>query len=285
MSLNSKALPRKCAIAMALATGMAATSLHADNDWYVGATGGITSNGVSSLDVMTDDLSGRASADADNGYTMGAVFGREFDGRWRLEGEFRYRTNEFASVDLPDGSRITNGDFSSGALGVNAYWLFGDTNANWRPFIGAGLAWMQEIDLDLADDPLVTRGLASRLFDGEGIAAKRLPLIEGGVLKNYYIDTYYGKKLKMAPTTGARSNLQWALGSRSQEQLLAEVRDAILVTRFIGGNSNGTTGDFSFGVQGFRVRNGRIAEPVSEMNISGKRLAVMLQIPGVSNMQ
>jgi opacity protein-like surface antigen len=164
MSLNSKALPRKCAIAMALATGMAATSLHADNDWYVGATGGITSNGVSSLDVMTDDLSGRASADADNGYTMGAVFGREFDGRWRLEGEFRYRTNEFASVDLPDGSRITNGDFSSGALGVNAYWLFGDTNANWRPFIGAGLAWMQEIDLDLAEDPV------NGSYSGDGTA-------------------------------------------------------------------------------------------------------------------
>jgi PmbA protein len=137
--------------------------------------------------------------------------------------------------------------------------------------------------LDVADDPLVTRGLASRLFDGEGIAARRLPLVERGVLKSYYIDTYYGKKLKMAPTTGDRSNLQWGLGSRSQKQLLAEVRDAILVTGFIGGNSNSTTGDFSFGVQGFRVRGGEIAEPVSEMNISGNHLELWKQLVAVGN--
>jgi len=137
--------------------------------------------------------------------------------------------------------------------------------------------------LDLADDPLVTRGLASRLFDGEGIAARRLPLIEGGVLKNYYVDTYYGKKLEMAPTTGGRSNLQWQLGPKSQEQLLAEVGDAILVTGFIGGNSNSTTGDFSFGVQGFRVRGGKIAEPVSEMNISGNHLKLWKQLAAVGN--
>jgi PmbA protein len=137
--------------------------------------------------------------------------------------------------------------------------------------------------LDVADDPLVPRGLASRLFDGEGIAARRLPLVERGVLKNYYVDTYYGKKLKMAPTTGGRSNLQWKLGPKSQEQLLADVGDAILVTGFIGGNSNSTTGDFSFGVQGFRVRGGKIAEAVSEMNISGNHLELWKQLVAVGN--
>lgn len=164
MSLNLKNVHRKSKIALALAIGIAAGPLHADDAWYVGATGGVTNNGVSSLDLITDDLSGRASADADNGYTMGAVFGREFDGRWRLEGEFRFRTNEFATVDLPDGTRITNGDFSSGALGANAYWLFGDTDASWRPFVGAGLAWMQEIDLDLAEDPV------NGSYSGDGTA-------------------------------------------------------------------------------------------------------------------
>ncbi len=137
--------------------------------------------------------------------------------------------------------------------------------------------------LDVADDPLVTRGLASRLFDDEGIAAKRLPLVEKGVLRNYYVDTYYGKKLKMAPTTGGRSNLQWTPGPKSQAELLAEVEDAILVTGFLGGNSNSTTGDFSFGVQGFRVRGGKIAEPVSEMNISGNHLELWKQLVAVGN--
>lgn len=143
-----------------LVSGLAA----ADDRWYVGATGGFTSNPVSTLDFDSDGLEGRGSADADTGYTMGAVFGREFDGRWRLEGEFRYRTNEFASVDLPGGSRIDEGDFSSGALGLNAYWLFGDPSSAWRPFVGAGMAWMEEIDLDLAQSPV------NGSYSGDGTA-------------------------------------------------------------------------------------------------------------------
>ncbi|HYN41167.1 MAG TPA: TldD/PmbA family protein, partial [Thermoanaerobaculia bacterium] len=126
--------------------------------------------------------------------------------------------------------------------------------------------------LTLVDDPLVPKGFGSRLFDGEGIAAKRMPVIEAGVLKAYYIDTYYGKKLQMAPTTAGPSNVVWTLGDKDQAALLAAMKDGILVTGFLGGNSNGLTGDFSLGVQGFRVRGGRIAEPVGEMNISGNHL-------------
>ena len=61
--------------------------------------------------------------------------------------------------------------------------------------------------LHVADEPLIPKGFGSRHFDGEGISSRRLPLFENGVLRNYYIDTYYGKKLKMAPTTGSTSNL------------------------------------------------------------------------------
>jgi PmbA protein len=53
--------------------------------------------------------------------------------------------------------------------------------------------------LDIADDPLLSRGLGSRPFDSEGIGAKRLSIFEQGVLKNYYIDTYYGKKAGNGP--------------------------------------------------------------------------------------
>lgn len=119
------------------------------------------------------------------------------------------------------------------------------------------------------DDPFVPKGFGSRLFDNEGIAAKVRPMMEGGVLRNYYIDTYYGRKLKLAPTSSGTSNLAWKLGSRNQKELLAELKDGILITGFIGGNSNSGTGDFSVGFFGFRVRDGAIAEPVAEMNLSG----------------
>jgi PmbA protein len=137
--------------------------------------------------------------------------------------------------------------------------------------------------LDVADDPLVRRGLGSRLYDSEGIAARPFPLFERGVLRNYYVDTYYGRKLGMAPTTARTSNLAWALGERSREGLLSDAGEGVLVTGFLGGNSNGTTGDFSLGVRGFRLRAGRVAEPVSEMNVSGNHLELWKRLVAVGN--
>jgi PmbA protein len=137
--------------------------------------------------------------------------------------------------------------------------------------------------LHLVDDPLVPRGLGSRLYDGEGLAARSFPLFEEGVLRNYYVDTYYGRKLGMPPTTARTSNLAWKLGERSREGLLSDVGEAILVTGFLGGNSNGTTGDFSLGVRGFRVRGGCVAEPVGEMNVSGNHLQLWQRLAAVGN--
>jgi PmbA protein len=137
--------------------------------------------------------------------------------------------------------------------------------------------------LTITDDPHLPRGFGSRLYDGEGIAARPLVVFEGGVLRNCFIDTYYGKKLKVAPTTGGSSNIVWKLGDKSQAELVAELENGILVTGFLGGNSNGTTGDFSLGVQGFRIRNRRIAEPVAEMNISGNHLEVWRRLVAVGN--
>ncbi len=137
--------------------------------------------------------------------------------------------------------------------------------------------------LDLADDPLVPRGLGSRLFDGEGIAARRFSLFDQGVARHCYLDAYYGRKLGMAPTTGRSSNLAWRLGTRDRAGLLAEMEEGIVVTGFLGGNSNGTTGDFSLGVQGFRVRRGGVAEPVGEMNVSGNHLDLWKQLALVGN--
>lgn len=137
--------------------------------------------------------------------------------------------------------------------------------------------------LTLHDDPHVVKGFGSRLFDNEGLAARRLPIFEKGVLTNFFVDTYYGKKLAMEPTTAGPSNAAWTLGDRSQEQLLLAMKDGILVTGFLGGNSNGTTGDYSFGVQGFRIRGGQIAEPISEMNISGNQGELWSRLVAVGN--
>ncbi|OFX22607.1 MAG: peptidase U62 [Anaeromyxobacter sp. RBG_16_69_14] len=137
--------------------------------------------------------------------------------------------------------------------------------------------------LDLADDPLVPRGLGSRLFDSEGIAARHFPVFEKGMLRSYYVDNYYGRKLGMRPTTRGMSNLAWKLGDRGPDALLADMKEGFLVTGFLGGNSNGTTGDFSLGAQGFRVRGGKVAEVIGEMNVSGNHLELWQRLAAVGN--
>ena len=142
----------------------------------------------------------------------------------------------------------------------------------------AGSEW-----LDVSDDPLVVRGLGSRLWDGEGIAARPFPVFERGLLCNHYVDTYYGRKLGMAPTTSRVSNLAWRMGPEGRDGLAARMGDGLFVTGFLGGNSNSTTGDFSLGVQGFRVREGRLAGPVGEMNASGNHRELWNCLTGVGN--
>ncbi len=123
--------------------------------------------------------------------------------------------------------------------------------------------------LTLTDVPNIPRGLGSRPWDGDALVARPMPVIEAGVLRNYYINTYYGRKLNMPATTGGRSNWVVAPGTRTPTAILADVSKCIVVTGFLGGNSNGLTGDFSFGVQGLLVERGEVTAHLSEMNVSG----------------
>lgn len=137
--------------------------------------------------------------------------------------------------------------------------------------------------VSITDQPFLRRGLGSRHFDSEGLALKPRAVIEDGVLRSYFIATYYGRKLGVAPTTEKPSNLDWKLGDRSLAELLASAGDGLLVTSFIGGNSNGATGDFSLGLQGVRIVKGKLAEPVGEMNLSGNQKDLWKRVVAVGN--
>lgn len=135
----------------------------------------------------------------------------------------------------------------------------------------------------MIDDPTVGKGLASRTFDGEGLAAKKMFVFERGILRNYYISNYYGRKLGMEPTSAGPSNIVFELGSKSPDDMVKDVKKGILVRSFIGGNSNSTTGDFSTGVDGFLIEDGRIVMPVNEMNISGNAGDILKHLVAVGN--
>jgi len=137
--------------------------------------------------------------------------------------------------------------------------------------------------LTLIDDPLRRRGLGSSPFDAEGIASTTRPLIEQGVLRAYLLDVYYANKLGMPPTTGEPTNLIVAPGARPLPALQRDITHGLLVTRFIGGNSNPTTGKFSLGVSGFELTRGQRGRPVAEMNIAGTQLALWKRLVAVAN--
>ncbi|MCK5800611.1 MAG: TldD/PmbA family protein [Deltaproteobacteria bacterium] len=135
--------------------------------------------------------------------------------------------------------------------------------------------------LDLVDNPLIARGFASRTFDGDGLASRRRVLFEAGVLRSYLIDVYYGCKLGRSPTGGSTSNLILAPGEGDLAALITPVSRGVLVTGFLGGNSNAATGDFSFGISGQAIVNGEEAGPVGEMNITGNHLQLWKRLVAV----
>ncbi len=137
--------------------------------------------------------------------------------------------------------------------------------------------------LTLIDDPFIPGGRASRLFDGEGLAVRKMSVFEKGLVKNYYLDSYYARKLGVNSSTGSTSNLILTPGDRSLEELVASLDRGILVTGFNGGNSNGSTGDFSFGIDGFLIEDGVIVQPVSEMNITGNMMELWMNFAGAGN--
>ena len=137
--------------------------------------------------------------------------------------------------------------------------------------------------LTLTDEPHLPKASGARYFDGEGVATRRLPVFDAGVLKTYYIDTYSANKMQMKQTISSPSILTMPLGTKDCDALVASVDKGILVTGFNGGNSNSTTGDFSYGVEGFLIEGGKLAQPVSEMNVTGNLVTLWSNLAEVGN--
>ena len=131
--------------------------------------------------------------------------------------------------------------------------------------------------LTVLDDPHIKGNVCSKLFDSEGAATTPHAIIEGGVVKEYFINTFIGNKLGMAPTVEdpVRPHvLPYPYEGLDRDAILKMCGDGILVTDFNGGNSNPATGDFSYGIEGFLFKDGKIVRPVSEMLVTGNFLTL-----------
>lgn len=134
--------------------------------------------------------------------------------------------------------------------------------------------------LRVVDDPVLAFGLRSRPFDGEGLAAAPLAVVEDGVLQCWFLDLRAARRLGLrsngrasrgvagGPSPSA-TNLWLEPGEATPESLIAEVADGVYVTELMGMGVNPVTGDYSRGAAGFRIRNGQLAEPFNEATVAG----------------
>jgi PmbA protein len=137
--------------------------------------------------------------------------------------------------------------------------------------------------LTVQDDPYLTRALGSQYYDGDGFPAKKRELFSQGVLNEFMIDWYYSRKLGWEPTSGSVSNLVIPPGTRSIDEIIQDLGRCVLITDYIGGNSNSTTGDFSVGVIGKLFDKGQFVQNVAEMNIAGNHLTFWNNLIEVAN--
>jgi PmbA protein len=135
----------------------------------------------------------------------------------------------------------------------------------------------------LRDEPHLIGAMGARYFDHEGVATQPRTIFDKGVLKTYFIDTYIANKMDIEPTIADPSILILEPGNKDLQGLIADVHTGILVTGFNGGNSNSSTGDFSFGIEGFLIENGQATQPVNEMNVTGNFLSLWSSLAEVGN--
>jgi len=137
--------------------------------------------------------------------------------------------------------------------------------------------------LTVQDDPFLVRGPGSRLYDGDGFPTRKRELIVEGRINEFLIDWYYSRKLGWEPTSGSITNGIIPPGTRSIDDIIKDLGRCILITDYIGGNSNSTTGDFSVGIIGKLFDKGQFVQNVAEMNIADNHLKFWNKLIEVAN--
>ena len=138
---------------------------------------------------------------------------------------------------------------------------------------------------NMSERPHVRKGLASAAFDEEGVATRPREVVEGGVVRGYFLGSYSARKLKLKTTGNAGGNHNLTLHATGTDLagLLKTMGTGLLVTELMGQGVNAVTGDYSRGAAGFWVERGEIAYPVQEITIAGNLKELFRGIAAVGN--
>jgi PmbA protein len=148
--------------------------------------------------------------------------------------------------------------------------------------------------VNVIDDGTLKGGFGTTPFDGEGLPTRRTVIVENGVLKNYLLNTYTGRKLNMHSTGNASrglagnpgigpGNLFLQAGSITPEEILRDVPSGLYVTELMGFGINMVTGDYSRGATGLWIENGELTYAVEEVTIAGNLKDIFQNIVAIGN--
>jgi len=181
-------------------------------------------------------------------------------------------------------------------LGVVAELLSGEAVLRGRsPFAGRVGETVSSPLVTLFDDPLDPAAPTASDVDGEGLACRRVDLVDGGRLLGFLHNAYTGRATgaastgsaqrsshRSAPGVGPRS-LRIAPGHGGLDDVIASVGDGLLVREVAGLHSgvNPTSGDLSVGVEGRVIRGGEPAEAVREVTIASTIPRMLLEVTRV----
>jgi len=148
----------------------------------------------------------------------------------------------------------------------------------------------------IVDDGSIAGLRGSLTIDDEGTPTECTTLIEDGILKGFMQDRLNARLLDVPATGNGRresfahapmprmTNTFMQSGDKDPEEILADLKDGIYATNFGGGQVDITSGKFVFQcTEAYRVRNGKIEEPLKGATLIGDGPAVLQQIRHVGN--
>lgn len=141
-------------------------------------------------------------------------------------------------------------------------------------------------DIQIRELPHIYKGLASGVFDDEGVSTMERNIIENGVLQGYFLGSYSARKLGMKTTGNAGGTHNLTIENAAPmdfDAMLKKMGTGLLVTELMGHGINAVTGDYSRGASGFWVENGEICYPVEEITIAGNLKDIFLGITAIGN--
>ncbi|MDM7859478.1 outer membrane beta-barrel protein [Alteromonas sp. ASW11-36] len=147
-----------------IAITFSSSALASDSTWYTKASVGLSQLSDTSSDAtntaITATDNNRWDANIDSGFYAGAGLGKQISEDFSTELYWEYRTNDSDTQVNANGDSFS-GNFASSIFYLNGYY-HAYTNGPWHVSLGAGLGWVQEIDLDLE------QGSVERSYSGDG---------------------------------------------------------------------------------------------------------------------